>query len=412
MRERLRVFVSGMIGADAGQGGAAWAVLQYVIGLRRLGHDVFLVEPIAGDAIRPMGARLADSTNAAYFHDVVSRFGLSGRAALAKRGTRETVGLGYRSLADAADRADVLFNISGMLTDSTLVDRIVRRVYLDLDPAFNQLWHAVEQIDIRLEGHTHFATIGRLIGTAGCGIPTCGRRWIPTWQPVVLPEWPAQAPRSDGSWTTVANWRGYGSIAHDGVLYGQKAHSFRRFIDLPRRTRESFRPALAIHPAETRDLEALRANGWTFIDPATVAATPDAYQRFIWESKAELGIAKSGYAEARCGWFSDRSVCYLASGRPVVAQDTGFAQSLPTGDGLLAFNTVDDAHAAVEAVSAAYETHCRRARELAEAHFRSDDVLSALLDRVGAPNDPSFAAAFASDDRAVGTAGPARGSSR
>jgi hypothetical protein len=412
MRERLRIFVSGMIAADPYQGGAAWAVLQYVLGLRRLGHDVFLVEPIAADAIRPAGVRLSESINARYFRAVMSRFDLSSRAALLTAGSRETVGLEYAPLAAAASGCDLLINISGMLADPTLVERMSRRVYLDLDPGFNQLWHAVEHIDVRLDGHTHFATVGRLIGMADCPVPTCGRSWIPTWQPIVLAEWTAAVPRPHAAWTTVGNWRGYGSITCGGVLYGQKAHSFRRFVELPGRTREALRPALSIHPAETRDLAALRAHGWTLADPAIVATTPDRYRRFIRASKGELAIAKSGYVESRCGWFSDRSVCYLASGRPVVAQDTGFTRCLPTGDGLLAFRTVEEAVVALETASAAYERQCRMARELAETYFESDRVLNALLNRVGATNDARITSGSVDLGAAVGAAaapaGPAR----
>jgi hypothetical protein len=386
MAHGLRIFVSGMIAGDPHQGGATWAVLQYVLGLRSLGHDVFLVEPIAPASLRPAGAPLAASINARYFREVAARFDLTSRAALLRQDTGETVGLPYVSLAEAAKSSDLLINISGMLTDPALFERIPRRVYLDLDPAFNQLWHAVEGIDVRFEGHTHFVTVGCLIGTPECDVPTCGRMWLPTLQPIMLSEWPMTPGRPGADWTTVGNWRGYGSIEYRGVRYGQKVHSFRQFMELPGRTRTRFRPALSIHSAEVKDLDALRANAWDLADPAAVAGTPDRYRQFIEASKGELGIAKSGYVESRCGWFSDRSVCYLASGRPVIAQDTGFGHCLPTGEGLFAFSTVEDAVAAIEAANADYEGHCRRAREIAEAHFRAELVLSTLLERVGAAN--------------------------
>jgi hypothetical protein len=389
MTDALRIFVSGMIAADPGQGGAAWAVLQYVLGLRALGHDVFLVEPVPPESIvpggspegAPEGAPLAASINAAYFRDVVARFGLTARAALLRQDARETVGLSYGELASAARGCDLLINISGMLTDPTLFDAIPRRAYLDLDPAFNQLWQEVEGIDMHFEGHTHFFTVGGLIGTPACGIPACGRKWQPIVQPVVLTEWPITPGDPAGPWTTVANWRGYGSITYDGVLYGQKAHSFRRLLDLPAQSGARIRPALRIHRAEKSDLAALRAHAWDFVDPAHVASTPEAYREFVRDSAGELGVAKSGYVESRCGWFSDRSVCYLASGRPVIAQDTGFGAYLPTGDGLFAFSTVDQAAGAMEIVGSDYARQSRRAREIAEEYFRSDLVLGALLDR-------------------------------
>ena len=383
MRERLRILVCGMIAADPGQGGATWAVLQYVLGLRSLGHDVYLVEPIAENAIRPSGATLSASSNAAYFRDVVARFHLEDRAVLMREDTKDTVGLPHAAIVAAAKGADVLINISGLLRDADLLAAIPCRVYLDLDPAFNQLWYAVEGIDMRFDGHTHFMTVGLAIGTPDCDVPVCGRSWRPFLQPVVLAEWPFTPPDPHSPWTTIANWRGYGSIEYRGVLFGQKAHSFRRFIGLPGRTGEQLQVALSIHHDEVKDLEALHANGWTLVDPARVARTPDLYRDFIHHSKGELGIAKSGYAEARCGWFSDRSVCYLASGRPVIAQDTGFTRSLPVGAGLFAFASMDEAAETIDMVSADYERHCRGARDIAEQYFDANRVLPSLLAAVG-----------------------------
>jgi hypothetical protein len=382
MAHRLRILVSGMVAGDPHQGGAVWAVLQYVLGLRNLGHDVYIVEPIAPVSIRPAGRSLSTSINARYFQEVVTRFDLVDRAALLRQDTHETVGLRYENLVTATRNIDLLLNISGMLTDQRLFEAVPRRAYLDLDPAFNQLWHAVEGIDVRFGGHTHFLTVGCAIGRPSCAVPTCGLTWLPTLQPIVLSEWPVTAGDPTAPWTTIGNWRGYGSIQHAGVHYGQKAHSVRRLMDLPRLTRAHLRPALSIHPAEVNDLQALRNSGWDLVDPANVAATPDDYRTFIQHSKGELGIAKSGYVVSRCGWFSDRSVCYLASGRPVVAQDTGFSDYLPTGAGLFAFNTTQDVLDALEMVSVDYHTHCARARDIAEAYFSADLVLGALLDGV------------------------------
>jgi hypothetical protein len=290
--------------------------------------------------------------------------------------------LPYDRLAAVARRADVLVNVSGMLADDQLTAAIPIRVYLDLDPAFIQLWHT-QGIDMRFAGHTHFVTIGQAIGRPDCLVPTCGLPWIPTPQPIVLERWPVAGAVVRDALTTVGNWRGYGSVEQDGVFYGQKAHSLRPLIDLPTRTRERFELALAIHPGETTDLAALAANGWHLLDPAAVAGTPDQYQRFIQGSKAEFGLAKSGYAASRCGWFSDRSLCYLASGRPVIAQETGFSHYLPTGAGLFAFATADDVLAATEAIDADYVRHARAARSIAEEYFDSDLVLSRLLRQIG-----------------------------
>lgn len=382
MPSRRTILFSGMVAGDPRQGGAAWAVLQYLLGFRRLGHDVLFVEPVKASSLRPAGAPPIDTVNAAYFRDVVGRFGLADSAALLVEGTCETVGLPYDAIRERAARADVLVNVSGMLADPDLTARVPVRVYLDLDPAFVQLWHA-QGIDMRFAAHTHFVTVGRNLGRPGCPVPTCGRDWVTTFQPVVLDEWPVGTDITHDGLTTIANWRGYGSVGHGGVVYGQKAHSFRQLIDLPTRTRERLLPALAIHPGEARDLEALAANGWHLLDPAAVAATPDDYRAFVRGSKGELGIAKSGCVASRCGWFSDRSACYLAAGRPVVAPDTGFSDHLPTGAGLFAFRTVEEAAAAIDAMNADYPRHARAARALAEEHFDSDTVLARLLGAVG-----------------------------
>jgi hypothetical protein len=382
MAPRLTILLSGMIAADPHQGGATWAVLQYALGFRRLGNDVFFVEPVAAKALQPAGAPLAASDNAAYFRRVVTDFGLAERSALLLAGTRETVGLTHEELVRAAGRADVLINISGLLTDEAITDRISRRVYLDLDPAFNQFWHA-QGVDVRFAGHTRFVTVGLALGRPDCPVPTCGREWVTTAQPVVLEHWPAGTEIVHDALTTVGNWRAYGSVEYGGAFYGQKAHALRPLFDLPRRTDERLLLALAIHPGETKDLAALAGGGWGLLDPARVVATPADYRRFVRGSKAEFGLAKSGYVASRCGWFSDRSVCYLASGRPVIAQQTGFGRFLPTGKGLLAFETADDVLAAIDALRRDYAGHARAARGLAEEFFDSDKVLPRLLQRVG-----------------------------
>lgn len=380
---RLTIIVAGMIAADPYQGGATWAVLQYLLGLRQLGHKVHFIEPVAASKLRPHGTSLACSANTAYFRSVMRQFDLEADAALLVAGTQETVGLPYRRLRTLAAQSDLLINISGMLADPALTERIPVRVYLDLDPGFNQLWYAAEAVNVGFDGHTHFVTIGPALGGADCAIPTCGRNWIATRQPVVLSEWPPAERVTYDAFTTVANWRGYGSITYNKVYYGQKAHAWRELITLPDKTHEQFLVALAIHPEEKLDLANLTAHGWKLVDPAHVADTPDRYRAFVQGSKGEIGVAKSGYAAARCGWFSDRSVCYLASRRPVVAQETGFSRFVPTGEGLFAFETQEDVLAGIDAIARDYPRHSRAARALAEEYFDAPRVLPQLLERVG-----------------------------
>jgi hypothetical protein len=383
LKGKLTILVSGMIAGVPRQGGATWAVLQYLLGFRRLGHDVYFVEPVDAAALRPEGAPLARSANAAYFRRVTNDFGLAEASALLLAGTRETAGLPYEQLREAAGRADVLVNIAGMLADPSLAGGARVRVYLDLDPAFTQLWHAAENIDMRFDGHTHFVTVGQHVGRPGCVVPDAGRAWLTTLQPVVLEHWPPGEEIAHDALTTVANWRGYGSVEYLGRFYGQKAHSLRRLVELPTLTDEKFVLALAIHPDERGDLAALARNKWNLLDPSRVTSTPADYRQFVRGSKAEFGLAKSGYVDSRCGWFSDRSVCYLAAGRPVVAQETGFSDYLPTGEGLFAFESAAGAVERIRELNADYARHARASRRLAAEFFDSDKVLRRLLRRVG-----------------------------
>jgi hypothetical protein len=370
MSERMRIVVAGMLAGVPRQGGATWAVLQYVLGLRRLGHDVVVLEEVDGERFGAAAPR---------FTALVEEFDLGPHAALVDRSSGATAGMRRVELLRAIDGADLLLNLSGTLTDEDLLARIGRRAFVDLDPAFTQLWQAADGVDMGFDRHDRFVTIGQGIGTAGCSVPTCERTWIATPQPIVLEQWPVAGAVVHHGLTTVGHWRAYGSIHHEGVHYGQKAHALRPLIDLPRRTDAHFSLALGIHPDEHDDIDALHGNGWRLLDPDAVAGTPRDYRAFVQGSWAEFGVAKLGYVVSRCGWFSDRSLCYLASGRPVVAQDTGFSSWLPTGEGVLAFSTAEDAVAAVEELRSDYPRHRRAARALAQDVFDSDRVLPELL---------------------------------
>jgi hypothetical protein len=376
MKRRTAV-VSGMVAADAGQGGASSAVLQWIFGLQRNGFDVVLIEPIDDCEERPLSA----TSTATYFERVVTAAGMAGRAALVRRSTGESVGMDPASQAAACKEAAVLLNVSGMLPLSDPINTIPVRVYLDLDPGFIQFWHA-QGVDMRFEGHTHHASVGTRLGAPGCSIPTHGLDWIATLPPVDLTRWPVAKSLVDDALTTVGNWRSYGSVYMDGVQYGQKAHSMRELLPLARRSPKRLALAFAIDPAEVDDLSRLRQHGWTLQDPAVVASDPARYQAFVQGSWAELGVAKAGYVVSRSGWFSDRSACYLASGRPVIAQDTGFAGAVPPGDGLFAFSTVDDAVDAIGRVKAEYARQRVAARRLAETHFEAGMVVRRLLREV------------------------------
>lgn len=368
MRERLRIVVAATMAAVPDQGGAQWAVLQYVLGLRTLGHDVWLVEPVTRDAA---SGEVRDA-----FARIAGEFDLRDRASLAIDGAVP------EELERAAAGADLLLNVSGVLGEGAVFGSVRRRAYVDLDPAFTQLWEVADGIDMGLGRHDRHVTVGLAVGDPSCDIPTAGAEWITTVPPVVLDRWPVGDELAHDAFTTVGNWRGYGSVEWQGTKYGQRAHAFRPLLRLPGLTGQRLLPALAIHPDERADLDALAEHGWSVLDPTEVASTPDDYRSFVRGSKGELGVAKSGYVLSRSGWFSDRSACYLAAGRPVIAQDTGFSRFLPTGEGLLGFDAAEDAAERIEDVAARYEQHRKAARGLAEEVFDSNVVLPRLLDRL------------------------------
>lgn len=372
-----------MVAGDPHQGGATWAVLQYALGLRRLGHHVHIVEPVAADALRPEGIPLPASVNARYFGEVMRRFGFEHQSTLMLEGTTDAIGSSYQDVRLAARRSDLLVNINGILAEEELLDAVPVRVYMDIDAGFNQLWHSAG-FDRRFDGHTRHVTIGQGIGEPWSPVPTCGVEWLKSVQPVVLEHWPVAPSIVYDALTTVGNWRSSGRFEYEGMFIGQKAHSLRQLITLPTRTSERFLLALAIHPDETKDLEALDRHGWDLIDPAEVSSTPSSYWSFVQGSKAEFGLVQQGCVVAPCGWFSDRSVCYLASGRPVLLQDTGFGRWLPTGEGLFAFEDEKDALGAIEELNRDYPRHARAARALAEEYFDSDKVLTRVLEQVAA----------------------------
>ena len=373
---RPRIAIGGAVAQKPGSAGHAWQFLQYMLGFQRLGYEVLLIDELDADPAR-QGAGVA------WLREVLGAVGLEERFSL-NLGDGRHAGVDRAGALAFVTEADLLLNVMGFLADEEILAAAPRRVFLDTDPGFGQMWRALGLADV-FAGHDAHVTIGERIGEPDCAIPTGGIDWITTPQPVVLDQWPV-APAAEGTrLTSVASWRGaYGPVDYEGHVYGLRVHQFRRFLDLPRRAGGTFEVALDIHASDDADAEALRSGGWQLADPHRVAATVDGYRNYVRGSDAELMIAKGIYVDSRSGWISERSLCYLAAGRPVLAQDTGFSSLYPVGDGLLAFEDVDGAVAAVESLRARPAHHAAAARELAEAHFGSDRVLSRLLERIGA----------------------------
>lgn len=384
---RDTVVVAGALAQRPGVGGHTWQFLQYLLGFRRLGYDVLFLDRLepemcVGEAGEPCPAER--STGLRYLVATMRRFGFEGSFALVYDRGRRFFGLPRERVLERVRRSALFLNVMGFFDDEEILGAAPRLAFLDTDPGFGQMWQALGLSEL-VRGHDAYVTIGENVGRPGCAIPTLGLEWVTTPQPVVLDAWPPQPDGEVGSFTSVGAWRGpYSPVEFEGRTYGLRVHEFRKLAELPRRSEQSFEAALDIHLDETRDLALLRANGWSLADPLKVAGDPTAYRRYIQRSKAELMVAKGIYVQSQSGWFSERSMCYLASARPVLAQDTGIGERYPTGEGLVAFSTLDEAVAGAEEVAGNYASHARAARSIAEEYFDSDRVLSRLLQRLGA----------------------------
>jgi hypothetical protein len=382
---RGTIIVAGAIAQRPARGGHTWVFLQYLLGFKRLGWDVlfldWLDDSMCSDSDgRP--CRAEDSVNAKYLRDELAHFGLEHDFALLAVDRSVICGMRREDVVRRADEAALLINVMGYLADEEILERSGRRVFLDIDPGFPQMWYALGLHDA-FAGHDDFVTVGLALGDPSCAVPTCGRKWITTLPPVVLDLWPQCEPVPDAKVTTVGSWRGvFGPIDYGGATYGLRVHEFRKFASLPRHVGQQFEVALDIGPEDRADIAALLDNDWAMVDPLVAASDPDAYRRYVQRSAAEFMVAKNMYVRSRCGWFSDRSACYLASGRPVLAQDTGFAGHLPANDGCVTFATLDEAASGVAEVMGDYGRHATAARDLAEAYFDSDVVLTRLLDNL------------------------------
>jgi hypothetical protein len=370
------IVVAGAIANKPFNGGEAWVRLSWALGFQRIGCEVFIIEQIASSA--------CSGEIVEYFRRVVEDFGLAGKAALIDEDGKSIFGPGASLLADLAGSADLLVNISGHLRLPRLLKCFKRKAYVDIDPGFTQFWFASNVAAEQLLGHDVYFTIGRNIGLPTSPIPTGGIDWHPVSQPVVLDDWPLIQTGSFDRFTTVATWRGgYGPIVYDGRKYTLKVHEFRKLRDLPRRCGRRFEIALNIDPADAADRRAMLDAGWVLVDPRGVAGDPAAFRDYVQGSSAEFSCAQGIYVQTQSGWFSDRSVRYLASGKPVLVQDTGLSGQYAVGEGLLTFRTIEEAAAGAEEIAGNYPAHCAAARAVAERYFDARKVLPEFLEQAG-----------------------------
>jgi hypothetical protein len=380
-RPRPEIVVCGALAHRPDRGGHAWALLQWVLGLRRLGWSTLWVDRLDAAMVGPGGDRSRLELLAG-LQRTLSRFDLERDVAVLGDGGEVVAGIDRAELLARTADAAALFDIMGFCSDDEVLAAAPCRVGLDLDPGFGQLWSAQGLAD-PFGHHDHVVTVGLNMGGSGCSVPDLGRSWISTLPPVVLEHWPDLGPGT-GPVTSVGSWRGpTGPLEQDGRRLGLRVHAARALLELPQRSGVALRMAWEIDEADSADREALLAHGWDLVDPLTVTPTMQCYEQFIAASSAELCIAKELYSRTSAGWFSDRSAVYLASGRPVVATSTGVPDGLLPDAGFLVCDDLDSAAAALTAVTDELERHSRAARAFAEERLDSDAVISAVLGSVG-----------------------------
>jgi len=382
-----RLVVLGMMGRCP-YGGQTWLYLNWLRGFHRLGHEVWYVEDDTVWPYDPEQNTITDNCRYAVHHiaTCLERIGLKDRWAFRLADRKDASwGLSSSQLNDLYRNCDALLNIVGAtdLREEHLAAPL--RVYVETDPvtAELRLANGDEHTRIAYGLHHKLATYGENYGAPDCGVPLSGLSFIKTRQPVDLDLWPMTFDPQARNFTTIGNYRQNGSdVEYRGEVYRwSKHHEWEKFIDLPRRTAQPFEVALNVNEPDRQRLE---QHGWRIVPPLAMSLDIfGAYPELFRRSRAEWTVAKDQNVRLRSGWFSERHVCYLASGKPVITQDTGFGNILPTGEGLFAFHTMEEVLAGIDAINREYERHCRAARRVAAVHFECGAVAARLLADVG-----------------------------
>ncbi len=397
LNSKARIIVTGLVGLYP-LGGVAFDYFQYFLGLARLGHDVYYHEDSWRWPYHPLERQTSsDGTySATFISNYIKAYAPSLQEKWHYCHLHETsFGMSRTHFDQVARTADLFFNISGacQMPDSLSPDCV--KIFLDTDPGYNQImlkeqfaWSKnVKQWCESVRAHDHFFTYAENIYGHDCLIPKLDIPWKTTRTSVIQKLWPQSthiASQERTTWTTVMTWNGFkGKLLYDGVEYKSKDGEFEKIITLPQDSSVPFKVAVGGEIAPT---ERLKAYGWNIIDAPQATLTTECYQEFITQSRGEFSIAKHVYVALKSGWFSSRSACYLAAGRPVVVQDTGFSHALPIGEGLVPFHTKDEAIEAIKEVEGNYERHCKAALAIAEEFFNSDKILQQFLEDIYSDN--------------------------
>ena len=326
--------------------GSTWVRLQYVLGLQKLGIESFWVDRLG--PIDPLKHPHSLDFLVRTFDRTAHCFGFGDRYCIIYDEGDRYFGMSEQRLRQIAGEADLLINISGHLPPSSPLSAIPRRAYIDVDPGFTQIW--AHQADTGLDRPNFFFTVGQNVGGPDFKIPTNNVPWQAILPPVNLDQWPARIHERFRRFSTVADWRGSQVAIFEEEYYGTKREEFVRFLTVPMQANQRIELALCIGQHDFEDLGLLLGHNWRVRDPAVYAGTPDAYREFTQNSRAEFSVAKRGYVKTKNGWISDRTACYLASGKPALVQSTGFESQLPVGKGLLTFATIDEAIEGITAI--------------------------------------------------------------
>ena len=379
--KQLRILVLGYI-VRGPMGGMTWHHLQYFLGLFQMGYDVYFLED-SGDTEYSCFDPLRNVTDKNpeyglnYADQVFKKVGLENRWAYYDHHEERWHGPISNQAKQIIKDADVLFNLSCSNTIRSWLNEVPVRILIDTDPLFTQIRNLTDPDRFKLsEQHNVFFTFGENINDPACQIPDDGFPWQPTRQPIVLDAWPVVPGHQENSFTTVMKWESYPGQYFNGRYFGLKADSFAGYWHLPGQTNERLEMAMS---DKTAPRGSLSDHGWHISNPSHISSDPWKYQEYIQQSKGEFSIAKHGYVVGNTGWFSERSAGYLASGRPVVLQDTGFSKWMQTGKGVIPFNDKEEAIECIKAVNKDYKAHCVVARNIAEEYFNSSVVLSDLI---------------------------------
>jgi hypothetical protein len=386
--KRKRLLVMGFMGSIP-IAGVIWQHIHYIVGLQRLGHDVYYIEDSGRHPYDP--ETMSITTSADYAVKVLGRlareFDFENRWAFCARYLLDQpcAGMPLTKVRQLYRDADAILNVCGSqeFNDDLLANE--RIIYVESDPGLEQV--KVDQRDRQtlayLKRHHALFTFGENVGTKSFPVPAHGLKWLQTRQPVVTDFWKTnRAPRTGAVFTTVANWTtsGLKDFEWRGERYDwSKSREFRRFIDAPRRSGEPFEIATDMKKPPTR--ARFERHGWRLRVPHDLSADHHLYRSYLRKSKGEFTVAKDQYVRLNSGWFSDRSACYLAAGRPVITQETGFSEHYGSGTGLFGYKSLGEIADAVQQINADYAKHSRAARGLARNVFEAETVLRSLLDR-------------------------------